>query len=226
MDNFLNKLLDFSKSVVGLVVVIAAVLVFLDPLNLLNLRVFDLRVISSLLGMVILSFLIIFSQLKGNSFISHFLILWIFGSALSGFLGSLFSLSIGISFLMSLLRVAFLLYAILVLVANYLFDKPTKNLVDFKRVVPLGVLVLVTFILNGLGSAILTVIPLLVILYFGDNFKAYTYALYIALPIVINVLYYIFDDFKVLNNYLTLVGYGLVLFYLIKDYIPMTKSIN
>lgn len=226
MDNFLRKTLDFSKSVFGLVAIIAAVIVFINPVGVANTNTFDLRVISSLLGRFILAFIIIYSQLKNKTLVSHLLILWVFGSAIAVFLGSLNAITLNANFLMDVLRVVFLAYALLVVVANLVYEKPTPKTVDFKSLFSLGLLLIVIFVLNGLVSALLEAAILLALLYFGLKFLAYLYALYVAVPPLLNTLYYIFDDFKILNNYLVLAGYGIVTFFIVKEFLPLLKNIN
>lgn len=224
MDNFLRKTLDFSKSVFGLVAIIAAVIVFINPVGLANTNTFDLRVISSLLGRFILAFIIIYSQLKNKTLVSHLLILWVFGSAIAVFLGSLNAITLNANFLMNVLRVIFLAYALLVVMANIMYEKPTPKNVDFKSLFSLGLLLIVIFLLNGLVSALVEAVILLVLLYFGSKFLAYLYGLYIAVPPLLNALYYIFDDFKVFSNYLVLAGYGVATFFIVKDLILIPKE--
>src|SRR5690554_3792038 len=93
MKAFLMSLKSFSVTIGGLIVVVIAVLLHGGLINLIQNfpSTFTLANVGYYLGVLILMFAIIWAQLKSNALLSHGILLYLFSSALSAFIGTLFS---------------------------------------------------------------------------------------------------------------------------------------
>ncbi len=200
MKAFLLALKAFAESICGLIVVSIIVLWHWDILGIIeNFPPFNLLTIGSFLGMVLLMFAIVWSQIKSKALLSHGILFFLFASSLTGFIGALFSNTPSSAFSgETLVNVLIMFYTLGVVAAYILYDKPKPAKLIGLTTLPMLIFFGAYYLLAGFSGLLLALLIILVALLLGSKVVALTYPMYLLIGAIFSRMYLIFEAFS--NN--------------------------
>jgi len=183
MKAFLLALKQFAASILGTIVVVVIVLWHWDILGMIeNFPPINFMTIGRLLSLAILLFVIIWSQLKSKALLSHGILLYLFASALSGFISALFSNTPSSAFDGStFINLLIMLYTLGVVAAYLLYDRPKTASLNTLVSLPLLVFAIVYYLRVGFNSTLLVMLVVTLALLLGSKVAALGYAMYVTI---------------------------------------------
>lgn len=200
MKAFLLALKQFAASILGTIVVVVIVLWHWDILGMIeNFPPMNLLTIGRLLSLVTLLFVIIWSQLKSKALLSHGILLYLFASALSGFISALFSNTPSSAFDgTTFVNLLVMLYTLGVVAAYLLYDRPKTASLNTLVSLPLLVFAIVYYLRTGFNSTLLVMLVVTIALLLGSKIAALGYAMYVTISPLFLALHTIVQAFS--NN--------------------------
>lgn len=186
MSKYLKILQSFAGTTGGLVVVIVLALWKIDILNFFgNMPTLSLTTFGSWISILVIAFAIIWALMKNKILLSHGVLFYIYSSALSVFITSLFSNSPFSAFsLFNIVSLLAMLYALAVVVAEILYSKPVFAKMDLKSLLPLLLFLIVYYLNVGFSSTLVIGLILLGAVLLGSKIVALLVAAsYLIFPI-------------------------------------------
>src|SRR5690554_5531602 len=201
MKAFLLALKQFAASILGTIVVVLIVLWHWDILGMIeNFPPINFMTIGRLLALATLLFVIIWSQLKSKALLSHGILLYLFASALSGFISALFSNTPSSAFDGStFINLLIMLYTLGVVAAYLLYDRPKTASLNTLVSLPLLVFAIVYYLRVGFNSTLLVMLVVTFALLLVIKFVAFVFVIYLIISPLFLALLTIFQVFIIIQ---------------------------
>lgn len=196
MKAFLLALKGFAESVGGLIPVIFILFWYFDILGFVENfpPEFNFLTIGSYLSLFVLVFAIIWAQMKSKVLLSHGILFYLYASALSVFLNSLFSNSPSDAFEgTGLIDLIIMAYTLAVVAAFILYDRPKTGKLNGLMTIPFLIFFGLYYVVAGFNNSLMALLVVIVALLLGSKVVALAYPIYILVGIVFSALYFIFE---------------------------------